>query len=374
MKIDSYSFQSASDWKFRSEDIEIRSVKQTALPVGTTPPERTNEGGASSPSASLDFSEDAKKLLERMRDAYAETTAKSRTRSGRVSEPADSPVKYAIEIRRNILEALLARLTGKKFAFSSISLDRGASPVTGAAGGCPVSLDDVRGLRPTGEQLVMTETQVYSSHYESESLRYEAKGLVNTADGRSISIDIGLNMSREVFTSVSAFAQTTEVSRMIDPLVLNFSGEAASLTERKFEFDIDSDGVLDSISFAAGGNGFLAFDRNGVGVIIDGSELFGPQSGSGFGELRAYDSDGNGWIDENDDIFSKLRVWSKDADGNDSLFTLMEADVGAIYLGDIATQYTLGSASAADGMLRSTSVFLKESGGAGMISHIDLAV
>jgi hypothetical protein len=49
---------------------------------------------------------------------------------------------------------------------------------------------------------------------------------------------------------------------------------------------------------------------------------------------------------------------------------LREADVGAIYLGDISTQYALGSA----GALRSTSVFLKESGGAGLISHIDLAV
>jgi hypothetical protein len=222
--------------------------------------------------------------------------------------------------------------------------------------------------------MVTTEEEFFMSHYESESLQYAAKGLVNTADGRSISVDISFNMSRQFYASVTGSVSNTEIVKVMDPLVVSFSGTAASLTERKFEFDIDADGELDNISFAGEGSGFLALDRNGDGVINDGSELFGPSSGSGFGELRAHDLDGNGWIDENDDIFSKLRVWSKGADGSDMLFTLKEADVGAIYLGDISTQYTLGSYGAVDGMLRSTSMFLKESGGAGLVSHIDLTV
>jgi hypothetical protein len=48
--------------------------------------------------------------------------------------------------------------------------------------------------------------------------------------------------------------------------------------------------------------------------------------------------------------------------------------VGAIYPGDLPTQYTLGDRGAVAGTLRSTSVFLKESGGVGLVSHIDLAV
>ncbi|MDR1571751.1 MAG: hypothetical protein LBS32_04420, partial [Clostridiales Family XIII bacterium] len=98
-------------------------------------------------------------------------------------------------------------------------------------------------------------------------------------------------------------------------------------------------------------------------------------SGSGFGELGAYDSDRNGWIDENDAVFSKLLVWSKDSDGADLLISLKEADVGAIFLGDIRTEYSLGGYSAAsDGKLRSTSVFLRESGGAGTVQHVDLSI
>jgi hypothetical protein len=44
-----------------------------------------------------------------------------------------------------------------------------------------------------------------------------------------------------------------------------------------------------------------------TGRIDSGSELFGPATGSGFGELAALDGDGNGWIDENDDAFARLR-------------------------------------------------------------------
>ncbi|MDR2771227.1 MAG: VCBS repeat-containing protein [Clostridiales Family XIII bacterium] len=375
MKIESYSIQAASNWKFHSEDIKIQSVKQTVVQAESPPPAQ---------SVSLELSEDAKNLLQKLRAAQAETDRGNRAQAGRVSDCTSSPRNLALEVRRNILEALLYRLSGKRFSFRTISLDIGASrkpqPAEQVTSGEPVALDP--GFRAPQTQTILTEASFFASHYESESLRYEAKGLIRTADGRAISVDIGLNMNRELYTSVSAsFAGTAaavlqpqQQQRFTDPLVINFSGTAASLTERKFEFDLDADGRLDSISFAAEGNGFLALDKNGDGLIGDGSELFGPQSGSGFGELRAYDSDGNGWIDENDSVFSKLRVWSKDAEGADILFTLREADVGAIYLGDISTQYTLGSGAATDGMLRSTSMFLKESGGAGLISHIDLAV
>ena len=359
MKIESYSVQAASVWQFQSTDIEIRSVKQTTLPVGSPPPAQT---------VSLDLSDDAKSLLRKLRDARSSAAGSGRARSENVSCGDSSPKSRALEVRRNILEALLYRLTGKKFAFKTIAFNSGD-----AREARPAASVSQNGGAPQ-KQLVLTEESSFSSHYESESLRYAAKGLVKTADGRSISIDIGFSMSRELYTSASASFAGAELRNLTDPLVISFSGTAASLTERKFEFDLDADGRLDSISFAGEGSGFLALDKNGDGRINDGSELFGPQSGSGFGELRAYDTDGNGWIDENDDVFSRLRVFSKDADGVDMLFTLRDADVGAIYLGDVSTQYTLYGKEAADGMLRATSVFLKESGGAGLISHIDLAV
>ncbi len=121
------------------------------------------------------------------------------------------------------------------------------------------------------------------------------------------------------------------------------------------------------------GSGYLALDKNGDGVINDGSELFGPQSGSGFRDLAAYDEDGNGWIDENDSIWSKLKIWCKNPDGTDSLYTLKEKGVGAICLQNTATDFTLkGSGGRDNGYLRSTGIFLYENGNVGTVQHLDL--
>lgn len=118
----------------------------------------------------------------------------------------------------------------------------------------------------------------------------------------------------------------------------------------------------------------MALDANGNGVIDDGNELFGTRSGNGFADLAAYDGDGNGWIDENDDVYSKLRVWVKDADGGDRLLDLKEANVGAIYLGSADTEFSLKDAATneTNAVLRRTGVYLKETGEAGTLSHVDL--
>lgn len=101
---------------------------------------------------------------------------------------------------------------------------------------------------------------------------------------------------------------------LIDPLVINYGSASASVTRVKYEFDIDADGTLDQISFAGPGSEFLALDLNNDGIINDGRELFGPNSGDGFSDLAEYDLDKNGWIDENDAIYEKLRIWTKDAE------------------------------------------------------------
>ena len=87
------------------------------------------------------------------------------------------------------------------------------------------------------------------------------------------------------------------------------------------------------ISFVGPGSGFLALDQNGDGTVNDGSGLFGARTGNGFHELAAYDDDGNGWIDEGDSVYVGLRIWEKDAEGNDRLMALGKRGLGAIFLG-----------------------------------------
>ncbi len=205
-------------------------------------------------------------------------------------------------------------------------------------------------------------------HAETEETRFYSEGIVKTADGRSISFDIEAAMSR-------SFEEYAEVNidyrgaAMVDPLVINLGGGSAEIRDQKFLFDIDADGELDNISLLGEMCGFLALDRNGDGVINDGSELFGTKSGDGFRDLAVFDMDGNGWIDENDPIFNKLRIWTKDAQGRDKLVGLGVAGVGAIYLGNVSTEFSVGEAK-----IQKTGVYLKENGQAGILQHVDFAV
>ena len=65
-------------------------------------------------------------------------------------------------------------------------------------------------------------------------------------------------------------------------MVINFQGTGAELSDLRFTFDMDTDGMSEDNAFVGPGSGFLILDKNGDGVINDGRELFGPQSGDGF--------------------------------------------------------------------------------------------
>lgn len=210
-------------------------------------------------------------------------------------------------------------------------------------------------------------------HTESESTTFSTVGKVKTADGREIDFNVNVGMSREF---QSRFTEELQLARftLCDPLVINLDGNAADVEDQTFYFDIDADGEKDEISRLGKGSGYLALDRNGDGVINDGSELFGTRSGDGFADLAKYDEDGNGWIDENDAVWDQLKIWCKDENGKDVLYRLADKGVGAICLQKAATDFTLqGQGGRTQGVVRSTGVFLYENGLAGTIQHVDVA-
>ena len=209
--------------------------------------------------------------------------------------------------------------------------------------------------------------------YEKESVSFASKGNVRTADGREISFNVEVGMSREFMQYYREEYDIAQFQRVCDPLVINLQKDVASLSDQKFFFDIDADGKEDEISMLEAGSGYLALDKNDDGVINDGNELFGPKSGNGFADLTEYDQDGDGWIDEDDDIWSKLKVWCKDETGKDILLSLREAGVGAICLQNQATDFALNNAeNISQGYLRSTGIFLYENGNVGTMQHLDL--
>lgn len=178
-------------------------------------------------------------------------------------------------------------------------------------------------------------------HYqEQEKMEFKAEGLVRTKDGRNIAFSTSLTMSRDYYEESNLSIRAGD-ARKIDPLVINFDGKGAELSQTRFKFDLDNDGTEEQIASLRSGSGFLALDRNGDGIINNGSELFGPASGQGFAELAKFDEDGNHFIDEGDSIYDKLRIWSFNEDGSSQLVALGDKQIGAIFLGHVTSPFQL---------------------------------
>ena len=269
--------------------------------------------------------------------------------------------------QQEMVEKLVASVV--KEQVSSVSL---AALGTASPSGAGSTASEQAGSAKTTITLDRT-----ASHFEQEQMTFAAQGQVLTEDGRAVNFSLELAMDRSTLTLTREQALVStwqEEVVLVDPLIINLEGGVPALSDTRFAFDLDNDGSTEEISFAASGSGFLSFDRNNDGVINNGSELFGPGTGNGFEELGAYDLDGNGWIDENDDVFSKLSVWTRDEAGNDQLVCLADAGIGAIYLDSAAADFQLTDAgNVLAGEVRRSGVFLFENGNVGMVQQIDLA-
>lgn len=291
---------------------------------------------------------------------YQNFTAGTQTGISGVSTKQNSSLSEVMEFRRQIILRLIDFIMGKKETGEYLQGDSGS----------------IVDMRESTDDLtsgsVWTRVKESSLIFqESESTSFTSTGCVKTADGRTISFNVELGMSRQFLAEYTQYETADYV--ITDPLVINTDSCAASVTDAKFLFDLDCDGNEEEISFTGQGSGFLALDKNGDGEINNGSELFGAKSGNGFAELAEYDDDGNGWIDENDDIFSKLKVWTRDENGRNVLMDLKSADVGAICLKSAKTDFSLTDENNfANAFIRSTGIFLRESGGVGTVNQIDL--
>lgn len=360
----------------------------------------------------LQLSEDGRSMLERLRDYkdedkqqqkssmllavnIAQKTSETSGISGKVSDSYELKIKLIkrmLEALKNGRYGRFERLedelenydsttsyeTGGGISFGisetlsqSSSLSLSASLSSGeTAGASSVRSDETDGSEASPLVRVTASQTMFS---ELEAVSFAGSGVVNTSDGRQINFNVELGLSRAFCAKYEDFTMQDYV--FTDPLVINFDTDSAQISDQKFLFDIDADGDEEEISMLGSGSGFLALDKNGDGIINDGSELFGARTGNGFADLAGYDGDGNGWIDEADSVFQSLKVWSFDEDGNPRLTDLKEAGIGAVYLGSASTEYHLNdNANNTQAVIRSTGVFLRENGGTGTIQHVDFAV
>lgn len=269
-----------------------------------------------------------------------------------------------------LLKTVVEMLTGKPIdLIKPIKAQGGANPPLPQPPAAPASSN-----APPSRAGYGVEYDYRAVRDEIETTQFSASGTIQTSDGKQIDFQLELSMARHYHEETNVSLRAGDARRK-DPLVLNFNGTAAQLSDQHFAFDLLGDGRKQQIAMLAPGNAWLALDRNGNGRIDSGKELFGPQSGNGYADLATLDSDHNGWIDENDPAFSRLKLWSPDEQGNGPLETLARHNVGALYLGQVSTPFELRGSDNADlGALAVSGFYVTNDGYANSLAQIDLTI
>lgn len=225
----------------------------------------------------------------------------------------------------------------------------------------------IKMLSQKSHKIELDRLELSSFSMQTEEISFQTKAKIITKnDEFEVNLDVSLTQSFVKYNNLNK-------RELCDPLVINLDSQMPSLGSSSFKFELDCDGEIDQISTLGKNCGFLALDKNENGIIDDGSELFGVKSGDGFYDLSKFDDDKNGFIDENDKIFNKLRIWLK-TDTEDRLISISEVGIGAIYLGRIKNDFELKSNfGEKKGLLNSSGFYLFEDKKAGIISQIDLA-
>ncbi len=232
----------------------------------------------------------------------------------------------------------------------------------------------VRVHRPAAGSGLQGTGAGFQLDYLHEELRYERSavsfsGQVQTADGRTHAFSLDMQWEH-LQISRQALSLSADV---IDPLIVDLDGQGIRFNGQiRLPFDLSIDGRQEQIPLLEAGSAYLALDRNGNGVIDDGSELFGPSTGNGFAELARYDDDSNGWIDAGDAVWSQLWLWRPAVNGVE-MQPLAGSGIAAIGLQSISTPFTLrDDAGTGIADIAATSVALSATGQAHGVHHVDL--
>ncbi|HEY5562990.1 MAG TPA: hypothetical protein VIK72_14770 [Clostridiaceae bacterium] len=308
--------------------------------------------------------------FKKFREQVTELTSSNVSQTQDLSTSIVSGLSEKDKLIITLIEETLSAIIGRKITFvrpKDVNTNNIQVNLPFHLKGTPIkSTSENSSPKSEGWGINFNSQEIYK---ETESMNFKAAGMITTDDGKQINFSVELAMSRSFATENNISFKAGDA--LLDPLVINYAGKAALLTDTKFSFDIDSDGKEDQISSLKEGSGFLSLDLNNNGKIDNGSELFGPKTGNGFQNLENYDTDKNGWIDENDSIFNKLRIWTKDSDGTDRLFALGEKGIGAIYLGNTATEFTMkNSSNDTLGKVSQSGIFVREDGTVGTMGDI----
>ena len=184
--------------------------------------------------------------------------------------------------------------------------------------------------------------EIRDAYSDMSSKMYDAERIDRNLNGFITQEEIKLNVEE---------VKNSEKAEKYDPLILdlNRNGKYTSDAVNGVHFDYSGDGFAEKTAWVESGDGLLVYDKNGNGIIDDGNELFGDKTvmhdgtvaANGFSALKDFDSNGDGKINSDDEQFKQFQVWMDlNNDGvsqKGELFSLSELGIKELSLN--ATNY-----------------------------------
>ena len=159
----------------------------------------------------------------------------------------------------------------------------------------------------------------------------------------------------------------------IDPVVLDLDGDGAEFlsTAAGVTFDYFGDGSPESTAWVGADDGLLAIDRNGDGIINDGSEIVFARDGlTDLQGLAAdYDSNRDGFLTAADNSFGLFGIW-QDANSNgitDAGEYRSLSDAGIVSIGLVSDGVTYTAANG-DVSVAGEATYTKANGATGLVA------
>ena len=150
--------------------------------------------------------------------------------------------------------------------------------------------------------------------HEQGSYFYQSLGPNVDELADSIFARFKANLTQACLAVDYAEVEQKVISGVASPIVIDLAGDGIETTSflagPSVIFDIDGDGAKDRTAWLTGKDAFLAVDKNGNGTIDGVNEMFGGLTrGEGFAQLSEFDSNNDGFVNQNDDRFSELLLW-----------------------------------------------------------------
>jgi len=257
-------------------------------------------------------------------------------------------------------ESSISVLTGGlQLSLSALAVDAGQSPVdflkdTAAAykwlANIAVAMyvvgdTEVENLIPTANTQFWTD---YNNLKDFFSDKYGASvpPAPNWMDGY---LDPGIDPTFRLPSDLTSGIQAAFASAInaTSPLVIDLSASHTGVTlttwgatNTETFFDLNDNGFAVQTAWVSGDTGLLARDLDSNGRIDSSAELFGSPTVDGFAKLAALDSNHDLRIDNNDDAWSSLVVWTDDngdaVTQSGELHSLASLNIASIDLAGVA--------------------------------------